>query len=177
MEKISDNNKWKNLVQKQVSTNRRKCAKRREWKTFNDLEIDLLFDLGNNSISNEFIEEKYDMKDIIKNGSKSFILQCISVSLKNGKENLEDKFFPFFENIDKVISKSKVKDKTLTRKIIYETTLLDLVENEDSDSLKNVLDKLHGHHNILKDNNIVLIAACKKNLQELVLPLISAGYR
>ena len=177
MATIHRNSKWKGLVPKVLDNRRRKSVKRREWKDFDDLECDILFDIADNGKSYEDIDNEYDLKDTIRKGSKSFILKCISLSLTNGKENAEEKFFPLFMLIDKMISTKEVFVKKLTRASIYESALIDIIHAGDSDSLIMALEKLTEHHKLLKDNNNVLVTACRKNDLELVLPLVSVGYR
>ena len=171
------NSKWKNLVPKVLDNKRRTSEKRRGWKDFTDDQIEVLFDLESSEISYEDIKEKHDLKDAIRNGSRSFTLECFSAILRNGKENIDDKFFSLFTKVNELISKGKILDKTLTSDAILDSSLLELVEIEDSDSLKLILNKLSKHHSLSKDNNIVLKSACKKNHLELVLPLVSVGYR
>ena len=171
------NSKWKNLVPKVLDSKERTNEKRREWKDFTDDQIEVLFDLESSAISYEDVKEKHDLKDVMRNGSRSFILECFSAIIRKGKENIDDKFFSLFSKVNEQISKGKIKDKTLKTDKILETALLELVEIEDSDSLKLILNKLSKHNNFLKDNNAALISACRKNQLELVLPFVSVGYR
>ena len=171
------NSKWKGLVPKVLDNRRRRSVKRREWKDFDDLECDVLFDIADSGKSYEDIDNEYNLKDTIRKGSKSFILKCISLSLTNGKENAEEKFFPLFMLIDKMISRKDIFVKKLTRTSIYESALIDIIHMGDSDSLMMALEKLTEHHKLLKDNNNALVTACRKNKLELVLPLVSVGYR
>ena len=171
------NSKWKNLVPKVLDSKERTNEKRREWKDFTDDQIEVLFDLESSAISYEDVKEKHDLKDVMRNGSRSFILECFSAIIRNGKENIDDKFFSFFTKVNELKANGKLQDKTLSSDVILDSALLRLVEIEDSDSLKLILNKLSKHNNFLKDNNDVLISACRKNQLDLVLPLVSVGYR
>ena len=177
MATIDKDSKWKGLVPKVLDHRKRKSVKRREWRDFDDLECDILFDLADNGKSYEDIQNEHNLKDAIRKGSKSFILKCISSSLTNGKENAEEKFFPLFMIIDKMISRRDILVKKLTRASIFVSALFAIIDEGDCESLMMVLEKLTEHHKLLKDNNNVLVMACRKDKLELVLPLVSVGYR
>ena len=188
MSAIDRHSKWDVVasgIPKVLERIKRKSVKRREWNHFSDDEVDVLFDLEDNSKSFADVSSDYDLKDVIRNGSTSFIIKCISATLKNGKENAEEKFHNLFMSIDAMISEKEISEKLrkreeekLTKTKIYESALMDVIDVDDSDSLEMVLEKLTGHHNLLdKDNNAVLIKACKTSKIDLVLPLVSVGYR
>ena len=180
--------KWKVLVEKELDNTRRKNRIiPREWQEFSDLEREVLADLEDYSVTYDSIVEKYDLKDLMRNGTKSFTLQCVYMTIKNGQQNLDDKLVRLFEQIDNWIVKDYVRG--LRRSEFHQSVLLNLVENEDSESLKMMLSIIspltfngmqstfNREHRYPDDNHLALMMACRKNKIELVLPLVSAGYR
>ena len=187
MTAFDSKNKWQKAVERTLSIEKRKSrVLQKEWQNFSESEINLLLQLREGSIPYNSIIETSPFTELIQNGSKNFLLQCLSTTIINDKTHSGDKLVPLFYKIDEWIDVGVIR--SIDKITLHHSILSHLVENEAADALKEILSIIspslrvnsatpNAFNKYPEDNNVVLMMACRKNMFELVYPFVCAGYR
>ena len=195
--------KWHTLVKRALNHERRyNQVLPNEWRGFSNAEVNMLFELADDEISIESVNEGLNFLTLLEEGSEDFLEQCLYASIRSNNRMIEDKFLPLFRQIDELVDNGKIK--YMNKKKIHQSILYYVVERENVEALKTVLSEISlnaSHQNPTfereetisdgdvvaqydmerienpENNSDVLLSACGKNNYRMVQALVSAGYR
>ncbi len=179
--------KWRDVVDKAIRISRSRSI-RHEWKNFTGDRVLLLQDLADTQVSFDSIVAKFNVVGFLRR-EEEFSRQCLHVCLE--RQQLDEKFFPMFELIEKAIRNSSFTfdgnpDPAKNFKKLCDISIAKIVELDDVRTLEELLANLHGFErdplygyvrNAWGSNCPALKAACRKNHFEMVKALVSCGYR
>ena len=199
MQNIKSRNKWQSVVRRAVSHERKQNRiLPGAWKGFAHSEIDLLFRLEDRDATTETIKDEFALLALVQNGSASFIEQCLYTSMGTDKHSFQDRFIPFFQQINEWIHEGKIT--CITQSKLNQSLLLHLIERQEVDNIKlflSVTNSYYKHSTCISgddthdgeeitakftavppdDNDPALLLACHRKNYQVVQALVAAGYR